>query len=146
MTAPSPTSELSPPHPLLRAVLRWLLAILYIAVGVIHLRSAPGFLSIMPAWVPYPLAVVLLTGVCEILGGLGLLIPRLRWISGVMLALYAICVYPANLHHAFGPVGVGSLPSSWWYHGPRLAFQPVFVWWALFAGGVIDWPFRRKPA
>lgn len=134
------------PHPRLRAVLRWGLAVIYIAFGVVHLRSAPGFLSIMPAWVPYPLEVVLLTGVCEILGAIGLLIPRLRWISGVMLALYAVCVYPANLHHAFGGVTVGSLPSSWWYHGPRLAFQPVFVWWALFAGGVIDWPFRRKPA
>lgn len=134
------------PHPRLRVALRWSLAVIYIAFGVVHLRSAPGFLAIMPAWVPYPLEVVLITGVCEILGGLGLLIPRLRWISGVMLALYAICVYPANLHHAFGQVDVGSLPSSWWYHGPRLAFQPVFVWWALFAGGVIDWPLRRTPA
>jgi uncharacterized membrane protein len=117
------------PHPRLRAVLRWALAVIYIAFGVVHLRSAPGFLAIMPAWVPYPLEVALITGV-----------------SGVMLALYAICVYPANLHHAFGQVDVGSLPSSWWYHGPRLAFQPVFVWWALFAGGVIDWPLRRTPA
>lgn len=144
MTSAIPDPPL--PRRRLRAVLRWLLAAIYIAFGIVHLRSAPGFLSIMPAWVPYPLEVVLFTGVCEILGGVGLLIPRLRWISGVMLALYAICVYPANLHHAFGQVDVGRLPSSWWYHGPRLAFQPVFVWWALFAGGVIDWPFRRKPA
>ena len=134
------------PHPRLRATLRWVLAVIYVAVGVMHLRSGHGFLSIMPPWVPYPLEVVRLTGVCEILGGLGLLIPRLRWLSGVMLALYAVCVYPANLHHAFGHVDVGILPSSWWYHGPRLAFQPVFVWWALFAGGVINWPFRRTPA
>jgi uncharacterized membrane protein len=132
-------------HPRLRAALRWLLALIYVAVGIVHLRSAPGFLAIMPAWVPFPLEVVLFTGVCEILGGVGLLIPRLRWISGVMLALYAICVYPANLHHAFGHAEVSSLPSSWWYHGPRLAFQPVFVWWALFAGGVINWPFKQEP-
>ena len=138
---PDPTR----PHPRLRAGLRWLLALIYMGVGLVHLRSAPGFLAIMPAWVPYPLEVVRITGVCEILGGVGLLIPRLRWISGVMLALYAICVYPANLHHAFGHVEVSSLPSSWWYHGPRLAFQPVFVWWALFAGGVINWPFKQEP-
>ncbi|MFZ3005976.1 MAG: DoxX family protein [Phenylobacterium sp.] len=138
---PDPTR----PRPRLRAVLRWVLAVIYIGVGIVHLRSAPGFLSIMPAWVPYPLEVVLITGVCEILGGFGLLIPRLRWISGVMLALYAVGVYPANLHHAFGDVTVGGLPSSWWYHGPRLAFQPVFVWWALFAGGVISWPFKQEP-
>lgn len=141
ITIPDPTR----PRPRLRAVLRWLLAVIYIAFGIVHLRSAPGFLAIMPAWVPYPLEVVLFTGVCEILGGFGLLIPRLRLISGVMLALYAVGVYPANLHHAFGDVTVGGLPSSWWYHGPRLAFQPVFVWWALFAGGVISWPFKQEP-
>jgi hypothetical protein len=52
-----------------------------------------------------------------------------------------VCVYPANLYHAFGHVVVEGLPSSWWYHGPRLLFQPVLVWWALFSGNVISWPF-----
>ena len=69
--------------------------------------------------------------------------PRTRWLAGLMLAIYAVCVFPANLHHALDHVTVPGLPSSWWYHAPRLAFQPVFVWWALYAGGVIDWPFRR---
>ncbi len=138
------TPDVAQPQSRLRTGLRWLLALIYALVGLAHLRGAHGFLAIMPAWVPWPLEVILVTGICEILGAIGLLIPRLRWISGVMLALYAISVYPANLHHAFGGVTVGGLPSSWWYHGPRLAFQPVFVWWALFAGGVIDWPFKRS--
>ena len=60
-----------------------------------------------------------------------------------MLAIYAVCVFPANIKHAMDALAVGGLPTSWWYHGPRLLFQPVIVWWALFAGGVIDWPFRR---
>jgi uncharacterized membrane protein len=126
----------------LRTGLRWVLALVYMAVGLVHLRSPHGFLPIMPPWVPYPLAVILVTGVCEIVGGLGLLIPPLRRTAGIMLALYAVCVFPANLHHAFGHVVAPGLPTSWWYHGPRLVFQPVIVWWALYAGGVIDWPFR----
>lgn len=144
MTALFVTPDPSRSHPRLRMGLRWLLALTYGVVGLAHLRGAQGFLAIMPAWVPYPLEVVLITGVCEILGAIGLLIPRLRWASGVMLALYAVCVYPANLHHAFAGVAPSGLPSSWWYHGPRLAFQPIFVWWALFVGGVIDWPFKRS--
>ena len=64
----------------------------------------------------------------------------------MMLALYAVCVFPANVHHALDHVAVAGLPSSWWYHAPRLLFQPVFVWWALWAGEVVDWPFRRRPA
>ena len=129
-----------------RIGLRWGLAAIYLLVGVAHLRSPHGFLAIMPPWVPFPLSVILVTGVCEIAGAVGLMIPPLRRTAGIMLALYAVCVFPANLQHAFGHVTAPGLPSSWWYHGPRLAFQPVLVWWALFAGGVIDWPFRARSA
>jgi uncharacterized membrane protein len=76
-------------------------------------------------------------------------VPIARRFSGVMLAIYAVCVFRANLHHAFDHVVAPGLPSSWWYHAPRLAFQPVLVWAALFAGGAIDWPWKRtapKPA
>ena len=103
-----------------------------------------AFAPIMPAWVPAPAAVIVFTGACEVAGGIGLLIPATRWWAGLMLGLYAVAVFPANLHHALDGVTVPGLPSSWWYHGPRLAFQPVFVWWALWAGEVIDWPFRRS--
>ena len=127
-----------------RALSRWLLALVYIGFGALHLARSGAFLPIMPAWVPYPQEVVLFTGACEVLGGLGLLIPRLRRLAGAMLALYAVCVFPANLHHALDHVRVPGLPSSWWYHAPRLAFQPVLVWWALYAGEVVDWPFRRR--
>ncbi len=128
----------------LRIILRWLLALTYVPFGVLHLTMTDRMLPIMPPAIPYPRAVILFTGVCEIVGGLALLAPSTRKLAGIMLALYAIAVYPANLHHAFNNVDVPSLPSSWWYHAPRLAFQPVFVWWALFAGAVVDWPFRRS--
>src|SRR5271166_394551 len=54
-------------------------------------------------------------------------------------------VVPANIKHAFEGVRVARLPHSWLYHGPRLALQPVLVWWALFASGVISWPFKSWP-
>ncbi len=127
-----------------RLILRWVLAAGYLFVGVVHLASPETFLPIVPAWVPLPRETILLTGVCEIVGALALLTLRLRLAAGVMLALYAVCVYPANIKHALDGVVVGGTQLSWWYHAPRLAFQPVIIWWALFASGVIDWPFRRK--
>lgn len=129
----------------LRVILRWGMAAIYVGFGGLHLTASEKFLPIMPPGLPFPQAIVLFTGLCEVAGGIGLLVPRTRWLAGLMLALYALCVWPANIYQALWHVHAPPLPDSWWYHGPRLAFQPVFIWWALFAGGVVSWPFRPEP-
>jgi uncharacterized membrane protein len=126
-----------------RTPMRWLLAAFYFAAGIVHLKSPEAFLPIVPDWVPAPSEVILVTGVCELAGAAGLMIPRVRKLAGIMLALYAVCVFPANIKHALYDIQVPGLPSSWWYHAPRLLMQPVLVWWALFCSGAIDWPRRR---
>jgi uncharacterized membrane protein len=128
---------------LTRKVLRVLLAIFYLIAGIAHLRSPGGFIAITPSWVPYPAEVVAFTGMAEIAGAIGLMIPRFRAAAGIGLALYAFCVWPANINHAFGDIVIGGRDLSWWYHGPRLAFQPVFIWLALWVGCVTNWPFRK---
>lgn len=127
----------------IRILLRWLLAAIYLVAGFAHLYAPDAFLGIVPEWVPAPRSVVFVTGLCECVGALALLTARWRRLAGIMLAIYAACVFPANLKHAFEHVVVWPIPDSWWYHAPRLAFQPVFVWWALFAARIIDWPARR---
>nr|USU34470.1 DoxX family protein [Methylobacterium sp. OTU13CASTA1] len=113
-------------------------------IGIVHLAAPDAFLPIMPDWVPAPRRVVILTGLCELAGVAGLIWPPTRRWAGIGLALYAVCVFPANIKHAVEGIPVAGLPDSWWYHGPRLAFQPVFVWWALYATHVIDWPRRTR--
>ena len=88
--------------------------------------------------------VLLATCVCEIAGAVALLTQRLRWLAGFMLALYAIAVFPANIKHAFENVPIAGVTLGWWYHAPRLALQPLLVWWALFCSGVIDRPWRTE--
>lgn len=129
---------------MVRPVLRVILALFYFAAGVLHLRSPGGFLAITPNWVPMPELMVAFTGVAEILGAVGLLIPRVRRYAGIGLALYALCVWPANFNHAFNGISVGEDALGWRYHGPRLAFQPVFIWLAMWVANVTDWPFRRS--
>ena len=129
-----------------RRILRALLAAAYLIAGTLHIAYPKPFLGITPAWVPYAPQIIALTGLCEIAGAIALFIPRLRWWAGVMLAAYAVCVYPANVKHAVDYIEHGTGGLSLWYHVPRLAFQPVIVWWALFAGAVTDWPFRRRSA
>ncbi len=127
-----------------RAGMRWAMAAFYLAAGIVHLAAPDRFLPIVPSFVPMPHEVVLATGACEIAGSAALLTRRLRRLAGVMLALYAVCVFPANIKHAVEGIHVPPLPDSWWYHGPRLVMQPVLVWWALFCSDVIDWPWRRR--
>jgi len=126
-----------------RPGMRWAMAAFYMIAGVAHLTLSDKFLRIVPGWVPFPQAVVLLTGACEIAGSGALADRRLRRLAGVMLALYAVCVFPANVKHAIDDLRRPAGPVNRWYHGPRLALQPVLVWWALFCTGVIDWPARR---
>ena len=128
----------------LRRILRWGLTGVYLAAGALHMASVGAIAAIVPPAIPWPRTVVLLTGACEIAGALGLAIPLTRRLAGVMLAAYALCVWPANIYQALWHVPLPPLPDSWWYHGPRIAFQPVLVWWALFAGGALSWPFRVR--
>ena len=128
-----------------RAALRWLLALAYLFAGIAHLRSPGGFLQITPGWVPDPALVVAATGLAEIAGAIALAaIPQLRQAAGFGLAVYAVCVFPANIHHALSHIAIGGRELGWWYHGPRFVLQPVLVWLALWTGGVTDWPLRRR--
>ncbi|GGJ65355.1 hypothetical protein CDQ92_17630 [Sphingopyxis bauzanensis] len=128
----------------IQTVLRWLLALAYGYAGYLHLVRPAAFLAITPPWVTQPELVVAATGVAELLGAIGLLIPATRKVAGWGLALYALCVWPANIHHAFANIAIGGETLSWWYHGPRLALQPVIIWWALWSSGAVEWPFGER--
>jgi len=118
-----------------RAAARWLLILAYSLAGIVHLLRPAAFAPVIPFWVPLPYEVTLFTGPCELIGALGLMTTRYRRLAGTMLALYAVCVFPANIKHAIDDLSAGT-GLSWWYHGPRLAAQPLIVWWALWAGWV----------
>lgn len=125
---------------MIKLILRWVLAVFYALAGTIHLIRPAPFLTIMPGWVPAPEAVVLLTGVTEILGAVGLaqpFSPGLRRAAGWGLALYALCVWPANINHfsldmarADGGLGLS-------YHVPRMIAQPMIIGLALWVGDCI---------
>jgi uncharacterized membrane protein len=130
-----------------RPVLRWVLAIFYLLAGVIHLARPAPFLTIMPAWVPAPEAVVLWTGVAEILGAAALVQPwsaPLRRAGGWGLALYALCVWPANINHFALDMAKPDGGLGLAYHVPRMFAQPAIIWLALWVGDCL--PLRRRRA
>lgn len=115
---------------------RWLLIAFYALAGAGHLYFTDAMVRIVPHWVPAPRTVVLATGVCELAGAIGLMTTRWRRAAGWALAAYALCVWPANVQHAIQDLSHGTgLPI--WYHAPRLALQPLIIWWALWASGAV---------
>jgi uncharacterized membrane protein len=142
----TPEKMISDSNDTVRAVMRWILAAFYSAAGVAHIWAPDKLLAITPSWVPFPPQVIFVTGLCELAGSVALVTKPLRWWAGISLAIYALCVWPANVKHAIDGIELPYVTNSWFYHGPRLAFQPVIIWWALYCSEVIDWPWRRhKP-
>lgn len=130
-----------------RTALRWLLAVFYLTGGAFHLLRPRPFLAITPQWVPSPEWVILLTGLAELAAAPTLVQPwsqGLRRAAGIGLALYAVCVYPANVNHMLLDLAKPDHGLGLAYHIPRLLAQPLIVWAALWAGDVIAWPFRGK--
>ena len=132
---------------MIRTVLRLVLALLYAIAGVLHLVAPRPFLAIMPSGLPFPTEIVFLTGNAEILGAAALAqgwSASLRKAGAIGLALYAVCVFPANINHFAIDMARPDQGLGLAYHVPRMIAQPIIVWWALWAGGVTDWPFRRR--
>ncbi|MBD8653007.1 DoxX family protein [Rhizobium sp. CFBP 8752] len=121
------------------------LFLFYAAAGVLHITVPRPFLSITPSWVPDAPEVILVTGLCEIAGAIGLLVPWSRRYAGIGLALYAACVFPANIKHAVTSLTAPDASQwQWLYHMVRLPLQPVLIWIALFAAGIVRWPMRAR--
>ncbi len=113
-----------------KATLRNLLAIFMIVAGILHFATPVPFIKIVPGFLPFPAALVYISGVFEILLGAGLFFPATRRLSGWGLVALFIAVYPANLNMAFNHIKLAGIPDSWWLHGIRLPFQFVLIAWA----------------
>lgn len=127
-----------------RRIVRLLLGLLYFAAGVLHLAIPAPFLKITPAWVPHAPLVIALTGLAELAGSVALVqgfSPALRRAAGWGLAAYALCVWPANINHMIMDLARPDHGLGLGYHIPRMLAQPVLIWAALWAGGVLG---RRR--
>lgn len=108
-----------------KRVARAALAIFMVSMGLAHLALPMAFMRAMPPWLPWPLGLVYLSGVFEIAGGVGLMVPRVRGPAGWGLVALFVAVFPANVHMALHET---SAPA--WVLWARLPFQPVFMLWA----------------
>lgn len=88
----------------------------------------------LPAFIPLRVELVYLTGVLEILGAVGLLIPRFVRLAAAALVLFLPVVLPANIYAAFAMVDMGGHAAGPIYLLARVPFQFFLIWWAYSFG------------
>ncbi|MCC7338381.1 MAG: DoxX family protein [Pirellulaceae bacterium] len=107
-----------------------LLALLFVAAGINHFVNPGFYLKITPDSVPWPLAMIYLSGVFEVLGGIGVLVPNLRRAAGWGLIALLIAVSPVHVDMLVHADRFPEVPM--WALVARLLLQPVliaWVWW-----------------
>ena len=131
---------------LILLLVRFALAALFLVAGILHLRRPRLFLPIMPPWIPLPAACVLVSGIFELFGGVGLLIsdPAIQLVAGWGLVALLIAVFPANIYMAVAGVKVNGFPPRSWMAWARLPLQPVLVLAVLWV--THSWPGKCKTA
>jgi uncharacterized membrane protein len=107
---------------------RIILAIFFIVAGCMHFLIPQTYIKIMPPFLLAPRLIVQLSGVAEILGGLGLFLPSTRHAAAWGLVALLIAVFPANIYMVVDHTRFASIPL--WVLWLRLPLQLPLIYWA----------------
>jgi uncharacterized membrane protein len=107
------------------------LAVMFCFTAAAHFNSMrPDMVRMVPPSVPQPELMVTFTGICEIVGAVGLLVPRTRRLAAIALIVFLVAVLPANIHAALSGVTLRGAPPTPLI--PRVLLQLLFIallWW-----------------
>lgn len=102
------------------------IAIFFMSGSIAHFVITDFFIMAMPDYLGYHKELVIISGIFEMLGAVGILIPKTRLLAGYCLIALIIAVYPANIDMALHPEKFPYIPVVALY--ARLPFQFLFVW------------------
>jgi uncharacterized membrane protein len=126
--------------PVVAWILRGVSAIIFVGMGVNHFRPrvARSMARIIPPYMRRegllkPINLVYFTGVCELLGGVAILLPWTRLPAAIALTVFLIAVFPANDYASQHPEKFGRAAIPFW---PRYAAQLVLIALVLVAGSL----------
>ena len=106
----------------------------FILIGISHFLMPEKYLEMMPSFLPAPVFLIYLSGLFEILGGIGLILSPTRvWAAGLMLLLLA--VLPANIYVALNNVQLGGFMNYSFYQWVRVPMQFVLIGWIWWVKG-----------
>ena len=105
----------------------YVMGVIYVAAGINHFWHEPFYTKMIADFLPYPLMIVYISGVAEILCGLGLLLPSTRRAAAWATVALLIAIFPANIYMAMHPAEFG-FPARDLYF--RLPIQLLLIWLA----------------
>ena len=110
---------------------RGALVIMFVFTGTSHFTSMKyDFAAMIPDPLPDGLWVIYLTGVFEIAGAIGLLIPQTRRLAGICLVLLLVAMFSANVNAALNQIPLGGQdPTPLWLRTPMQLLYIGMVWW-----------------
>lgn len=109
-----------------------IIALFFLIGGVAHFVFTDFFVMAMPDYLGYHKELVLISGIFELLGAMGILIPKTRFPAGCGLIALIVAVYPANINMALHPERYPDISEIFLYARLPLQFLFVwFVWWAI---------------
>ena len=112
----------------MKTIALYIMSILYFAAGVMHFIRPRTYLKIMPGFLPFPLQLVYISGIVEILCGVLLLLPATRSFGAWLTILLLVAVLPANIQMAVNFYQKGN--PYFWLTILRLPLQFILIWWA----------------
>jgi uncharacterized membrane protein len=108
-----------------------IIALFFMTGGIAHFIVADFFIMAMPTYLGYHHELVFISGIFEILGAIGILVPRTRLLAGYGLIALIIAVYPANINMALHPEKYEGISEVFLYI--RLTVQILFIWFVWWA-------------
>jgi uncharacterized membrane protein len=110
------------------------LAALFVFTGISHFVMPEEMAQLLPAWIPLRMELIAVTGVLEIMGAIGLVIPHLARVASIALILFLLGVLPANIYGALNHVAFGAHELGAVYLLARIPFQLFLMGWAYYFG------------
>ena len=109
------------------------LSLFFLFTSIGHFIRTEEMAAMLPPSTPYRVGLIYFTGMLELLGAIGVWIPRLRKLTGNCLILMLVGLLPANIYSALNHVDFGGHAAGPAYLLVRVPFQLFLIWWAYFA-------------
>ena len=113
------------------------MTIMLVFTSVAHFKFAKGMVLMLPSFIPYKKTVVYLTGVIEILLGIGLLIDKVKQPAAIIIIIFFVLLLPANIYAAQNKINLekanyeGNGLNYLWF---RVPLQLFFIGWVYYFG------------